>query len=191
MGTLPWSPTLKTPFDSSLWHPLNIPLPRAPSERELQHGDVPAGCAVLSKPASTGVSTHARAATLMVTTAAQQTGRPPSWSPPLGGGRVLRLQSALRQIGRYEEAELCEAAARQGAGEQRVRSMPAPRRRDRRTSGLSSLAAAGWRAEASHRSACVPSSSPNAKVTCSLAISISRDPLRPNETAPVLLLLAQ
>ena len=33
------------------------------------------------------------------------------------GGRVLRLQSALRQIGRDEEAELCEAAARQGSGE--------------------------------------------------------------------------
>ena len=32
---------------SGLWHPLNIPLPRAPSERELQHGFGPAGCAVL------------------------------------------------------------------------------------------------------------------------------------------------
>ena len=32
---------------SGLWHPLNIPLPRAPSKRELQHGFGPAGCAVL------------------------------------------------------------------------------------------------------------------------------------------------
>ena len=39
--------TLKTPFDHSLWHPLSIPLTRAPSKRELQHGFGPAGCAVL------------------------------------------------------------------------------------------------------------------------------------------------
>ena len=37
------------PLRSGLWHPLNIPLPRAPSERELQHGLGPAGCAVLLK----------------------------------------------------------------------------------------------------------------------------------------------
>ena len=30
-----------------LWHPLNVPLPRAPSKRGLQHGLRPAGFAVL------------------------------------------------------------------------------------------------------------------------------------------------
>ena len=34
---------------NGLWHPLNIPLPRAPSKRELQQGCGPAGCAVLLK----------------------------------------------------------------------------------------------------------------------------------------------
>ena len=48
---------------------------------------------------------------------------------PLGVGRVPRLQSALRQIGRDEEAELREAAARQGSGERHVQRMPEPRRR--------------------------------------------------------------
>ena len=40
--------------------------------------------------------------------------------PPRLGGRVPRLQTALRQSGRDEEAELCEAAARQGGGERNV-----------------------------------------------------------------------
>ena len=46
---------------------------------------------------------------------AQPAGPSPCWSLPLGGGRVPQLQTALRQFGRYEEAELCEAAAR-GSG---------------------------------------------------------------------------
>ena len=74
---------------------------------------------------------------------AQRTGPYPCWSPRLEpplGGRVPRLQSALRQIGRDEEAELCEAAARQGSGERHVQRMPEPRRRDLGTSGLSSPA---------------------------------------------------
>ena len=33
------------------------------------------------------------------------------------GAESPRLQTALRQFGRDEEAELCEAAARQGCGE--------------------------------------------------------------------------
>ena len=37
------------PLRSGLWHPLNIPLPRAPSERELQHGFGPDRCAALFK----------------------------------------------------------------------------------------------------------------------------------------------
>ena len=51
--------------------------------------------------------------------------------PPLGGGRVPRLQTGLRQFGRDEEAELCEAAARQGEGEgeRHVQKLPEPRRR--------------------------------------------------------------
>ena len=49
--------------------------------------------------------------------------------PPLGGGRVPRLQTDLRQFGQDEEAELCETAARQGAGERHVQRMPEPRRR--------------------------------------------------------------
>ena len=32
-------------------------------------------------------------------------------APPLGGGRVPQLKTALRQFGRHEDAELCEAAA--------------------------------------------------------------------------------
>ena len=32
---------------TGLWQPLNVPLPRAPSERGLQHGFRPAGFAVL------------------------------------------------------------------------------------------------------------------------------------------------
>ena len=60
---------------------------------------------------------------------AKPAGRNPCWSPPRGGGRVPRLQTALRQIGRDEEAELCEAAARQGAGERHVQRLPGPRRR--------------------------------------------------------------
>ena len=47
---------------------------------------------------------------------AQPAGPCPCWRPPLGGGRVPRLQTALRQFGRGERAELCEAAARQGLG---------------------------------------------------------------------------
>ena len=47
---------------------------------------------------------------------AQPAGPSPCWRPPLGGGRVPRLQTALRQFGRDERAELCEAAARQGLG---------------------------------------------------------------------------
>ena len=40
------------------------------------------------------------------------------------GGRVPRLQTALQQFGRDEEAELCEAAARQGSGEWNVQRLP-------------------------------------------------------------------
>ena len=44
----------------------------------------------------------------------------PMLEPPPGGGRVPRLHTARRQFGRDEEAELCEAAARQGSGERHV-----------------------------------------------------------------------
>ena len=35
------------PLRSGLWHPLNVPLPRAPSKRGLQHGRRPVRCAAL------------------------------------------------------------------------------------------------------------------------------------------------
>ena len=47
---------------------------------------------------------------------------------PARRGRVPRLQTALRQFGRHEEAELCEAAAG-GPGERHGQRMPGPRRR--------------------------------------------------------------
>ena len=37
---------------------------------------------------------------------------------------MLWLQTALRQSGRHEEAELCEAAARQGSGERNIQRPP-------------------------------------------------------------------
>ena len=54
--------------------------------------------------------------------------------PPHGGGRVPRLQTALRQFGRDEGAELCEAAARQGSGERHIQKMSESGRRDPLTS---------------------------------------------------------
>ena len=137
---MPWNQTPKTPFDSSLWHPLNIPLPRAPSERELQHGFGPAGCAVLIQAHFDRRFDRCPSGDLGFEEgcAADLASLMPE--PPLGGGRVPQLQSALRQSGRDEEAELCEAAARQGSGEQHVQRMPEPGRRNLRTSGLSSAA---------------------------------------------------
>ena len=125
------------PLRSGLWHPLKVSLPpRPPPSGGLQHGLGPAGCAVLLKArfdrrldcflsgdvgGAEGCAADRASAML---------------EPPLGGGRVPQLQSALRQIGRHEEAELCEAAAG-GPGERHVQRMPESRRRDLRTSGLS------------------------------------------------------
>ena len=110
------------PLRNGLWHPLNIPLPRAPSERELQHGVGPAGCAVLLK---------ARFDECLDCCP----------SGDFGGeeGCAADRASAMLEppLGRDEEAELCEAAARQGSGERHVQRMPESGRRDPRTSAHS------------------------------------------------------
>ena len=64
---------------------------------------------------------------MVVKRAAEQTGRQPCWSPRLG--RVPQLQTGLRQFGRHDEAELCEAAA-SGPGERHIQRLPVPGRRD-------------------------------------------------------------
>ena len=105
------------------WQPLNIPLPRATSERELQHGVGPAGYAVL----------------LQTRFDRRLNGYP---SGDLGGeeGCAADRASPVLEppLGRDEEAELCEAAARQGSGEQHVQRMPVTGRRVPLTS------AQGW-----------------------------------------------
>ena len=120
------------PLRNGLWHPLNVSLPpRPPPSGGLQHGFGPAGYAVLLQarfdegldccPSGDLGGEEGRAADRAST----------MLEPPLGGGRVPQLQTALRQFGRDEGAELCEAAARQVAGERHGQRMPERGRRRR------------------------------------------------------------
>ena len=92
----------ENPLRNSLWHPLNIPLPRAPSKRELQHGLARSAARPSSKPASTSASTARRSQALVVKRAAKPTGRPPFWSPRLegagGSGTFKGCQSLVEGI---------------------------------------------------------------------------------------------
>ena len=73
------------PLRSGLWHPLNVSLPQGPLRAGASSMDLARPAAPSSyKPASTGASTAARAATLVVKRAAKATGRLPCWSSRLG-----------------------------------------------------------------------------------------------------------
>ena len=113
------------PLRSGLWHPLNVSLPpRPPPSGGLQHGVGPAGCAVLLKARFDRRLDCCPSGDVGGEEGCVADRASAMLEPPLGGGRVPRLQSALRQSGRDEEAELCEAAARQGSGEWNIQRMP-------------------------------------------------------------------
>ena len=101
-------PVPNTPLRNGLWHPLNIPLPRAPSERELQHGYGPAGCAVLLK---------------------ARFDRRLDYRP--GGGLGGEEGCAADRASSMREPPLGG-----GSGERHVQKMPEPRRRDLLNSDL-------------------------------------------------------
>ena len=90
------------PLRSGLWHPLNVSLPpRPPPSGGLQHGFGPASCAVLLKAHFDKRLTPARAATLVVKRAAQQTGRQPyrnSRFGARGSGMFKECQSLVGGI---------------------------------------------------------------------------------------------